>query len=237
MTVLAALLAGAAAMLLRRPRAHGDRATPSEPNGPPADRGWRRHRVPVTLATALTGPAWLGGLPGLVMGVLLAATVWAAIGRFEGAGERAAREQAARDLPTLVELLGLALAGGAPVAGALREVADAVPGGTADELRMTAARLEIGTLPAAAWAELGRRPGLDRLARALARAEQSGAPVARIVARLADDLAAERRSRVEDLARSVGVRAALPLGLFLLPAFLLLGIVPVVVTTLSGLPW
>ena len=36
-------------------------------------------------------------------------------------------------------------------------------------------------------------------------------------------------------ARAVGVRAALPLGLCLLPSFLLLGIVPLVVGMLSDL--
>jgi hypothetical protein len=40
---------------------------------------------------------------------------------------------------------------------------------------------------------------------------------------------------VEERARTVGVRAALPLGLCLLPSFLLLGIVPLVVGLLSEL--
>jgi hypothetical protein len=48
------------------------------------------------------------------------------------------------------------------------------------------------------------------------------------VARLAEHLAAEERAGVEDRARTVGIRAAVPLGLCLLPAFLLLGVVPTV---------
>ena len=48
------------------------------------------------------------------------------------------------------------------------------------------------------------------------------------VARLAEALAEDARGDVEDRARAVGVKAALPLGLCLLPAFVLLGIVPVV---------
>jgi len=35
----------------------------------------------------------------------------------------------------------------------------------------------------------------------------------------------------------VGIRAALPLGLCLLPAFLLIGIVPLVVSALTVLRW
>jgi hypothetical protein len=59
--------------------------------------------------------------------------------------------------------------------------------------------------------------------------------VARAVERLADDLAASARAEVEDRARAVGVRAAVPLGVCLLPSFLLLGIVPLVVGLVSGL--
>jgi hypothetical protein len=61
--------------------------------------------------------------------------------------------------------------------------------------------------------------------------------VAAVVERLADDLAETGRAEVEQRARTVGVRAAVPLGLCLLPAFLLLGIVPLVASLVSGLEW
>jgi hypothetical protein len=40
---------------------------------------------------------------------------------------------------------------------------------------------------------------------------------------------------VEERARSVGVKAAVPLGLCLLPAFVLVGVVPLVVSLLTSL--
>jgi hypothetical protein len=49
------------------------------------------------------------------------------------------------------------------------------------------------------------------------------------VSRLAAEVRAERRSAAEQAARRVGVLAVAPLGLCFLPAFLLLGVVPVVV--------
>ena len=55
------------------------------------------------------------------------------------------------------------------------------------------------------------------------------------MSRLADDLAAARAAEVEERARAVGVKAALPLGLCLLPAFVLIGIVPLVAALLSTL--
>ena len=54
-------------------------------------------------------------------------------------------------------------------------------------------------------------------------------PVVAAVERLADDLARAGRAESEDRARAVGVKAAVPLGLCLLPAFVLIGIVPLVV--------
>ena len=71
----------------------------------------------------------------------------------------------------------------------------------------------------------------------MSRAHQSGAPVVAAVERLADGLARTARADVEDRARAVGVKAAVPLGLCLLPAFVLIGIVPLVAGLMSGLAW
>ena len=55
------------------------------------------------------------------------------------------------------------------------------------------------------------------------------------VDRLGRELEAEHRLLAEARARAVGVKAALPLGLCLLPSLLLLGIVPLAVGLLSGI--
>ena len=49
------------------------------------------------------------------------------------------------------------------------------------------------------------------------------------VRRLAEELRARSRADVEVRARSIEVKAARPLGLCLLPAFIVLGVVPMVV--------
>ena len=64
-----------------------------------------------------------------------------------------------------------------------------------------------------------------------------GSPVVAAVERLADDLAGSARAAVEDRARAVGVKAAVPLGLCLLPSFILIGIVPLVAGLLGSLAW
>jgi hypothetical protein len=49
------------------------------------------------------------------------------------------------------------------------------------------------------------------------------------VQRLGGDLAAAARADVEAVARRVGVTAALPLGVCFLPAFLVIGVIPMAV--------
>jgi pilus assembly protein TadC len=96
-----------------------------------------------------------------------------------------------------------------------------------------AARLRLGADPAQVWGALAADPGLAPLGRTLARAHRTGSPIVAAVERLADELARSGRADVEDRARAVGVRAAVPLGLCLLPSFLLLGIVPLAVSLVA----
>jgi hypothetical protein len=69
----------------------------------------------------------------------------------------------------------------------------------------------------------------------MARAVETGASVSDALRRLAEDLQAVSRSEAEARARTVGVRAAAPLGLCLLPAFVLVGVVPLVAGTVASL--
>lgn len=80
----------------------------------------------------------------------------------------------------------------------------------------------------AGWTASSSGADVAPLVRVIARCLHTGAPLAGALDRLAADLHAERRFQVERRARSVGVRAAAPLGLCFLPAFLLVGVVPVV---------
>lgn len=231
--LLAALAAALAVALLLPPRPRARR-----PRSASAASPWlTRWRLPLASLAGVAGVAFLDGPPGVVAGVVLAGFVWVVAGRAEDPAVRRSREQVARELPQVVRLLGLALASGAPVPGALGLVAAAFPGASAEALAATRERLALGVPEEMVWEELADQPGLQPLARALARSARTGASSADVVARLADDLAERARGAVEDRARAVGIRAAVPLGVCLLPAFVLLGIVPVIAATLSGLGW
>ncbi|MDT9594761.1 type II secretion system F family protein [Nocardioides zeae] len=166
------------------------------------------------------------------------AGLWVLLRRSEPASVRRRRDLQRRDLPAFVELYGAALGSGAPTGAALETVRAALPGPVADDLAPVAARLALGVDAGVVWGALVAEAGpLAPLGRVMARAHESGAAVTPAVLDLADALAAQGRAEVEDRARTVGVRAAVPLGVCLLPAFLLLGIVPLVAAAVDGLGW
>jgi len=233
--VLVGTLTAGAVLLALRPRGARPRsgAAPSrEPvHGDRVRRG-RRAWPPLAL---LAGWAFGGGWGGLLLGAVAAVVVHHVAERAEPAAVRREREAVRRDLPVLVLLLATALRSGSATGVASRQVCSALPGPAADRLAVVGDQLALGVDPERVWAALAADPELAPLGRALARAERTGAPIAGVVERLADDLATTGRLEVEDRARTVGVRAALPLGLCLLPAFLLLGIVPLVASLIAGI--
>jgi pilus assembly protein TadC len=91
----------------------------------------------------------------------------------------------------------------------------------------------MGAEAGEAWAEVAGVPGTERLIAAAIRSSASGGALAGALGRLADDLRADRTVAIETAARRAGVLIVLPLGLCFLPAFLLAGLVPVIVALLG----
>jgi Flp pilus assembly protein TadB len=233
-TVAAVVLAVAAISLLTSP-ARRSRRPRAAARSPADERALLLRLRPGLAGLALVG-GWLflGGLVGAVGGVAAAVVAWKVLGGAESPADRRRREELERDLSTAVHLLAACLAAGAATSSAFATVATALPGAVADELEVVRHRLALGVDPAAVWRELAEHPQLGPLGRALGRAEQSGASVRAAVEGLAGELAALSRSRTDALARSVEVRAAAPLGVCFLPAFVLVGVVPMVVGVFSA---
>lgn len=194
-----------------------------------------RYRLLWALLAAIAGAVFVGGSVGVVAGAGAGVGTWLFIGRAEPPEARRLRESVRRDLPHVVSLFATALSSGAAPCDAVVMVCAALPGAAADRLSGVAARLSLGVDPVQVWESLGDDRELARLGRTMARAQATGSPVVGSVERLAEELARSARSEVEERARAVGVKAALPLGLCLLPAFILVGIVPVVAGLFSTL--
>jgi Flp pilus assembly protein TadB len=211
-------------------------APPPQARPAPVSSDWlRRWRLVWVLLAGVAAALLLGGPAGLAAAPVAGAATWVVIERAEPGHVRRDRDLARRDLPHVVGLLADALRSGQPPDDALAVVARALPGPAATRLADLVPRLRLGVDPARVWADLAADPALGPLGRALARTHRTGASVVPAVERLAHELSRSARAEVEDRARAVGVKAAVPLGLCLLPAFVLIGIVPVVAALLSSL--
>ena len=188
------------------------------------------------LLSALAGlsAAWLieqwWGLPvGLAAG--LGARRW--LRSREPSAVRQERLRTLADLPLGADLLAAALRAGAPVDRACEAVADALGGPLGARLGRIARSLRLGARPEEAWSHLADVAGTGRLVAAAVRSAASGGAFAAALERLAVDLRTDRSLAVEAAAQRAGVLIVLPLGLCFLPAFLLAGLVPVLVAVLG----
>jgi Flp pilus assembly protein TadB len=177
----------------------------------------------------------LGSTAGLLLAPVIGAVVWRWLGTLESRESRRRRAALSQALPLTVDLLAACLAVGASPGAALGQVAAAVEPPMREELAAVAARLRLGADPGTVWDELAHHAELGPLGRSLARAVRTGSSVADAMSRLAEDLRTAGRTEVEGRARAVGVKAAAPLGLCLLPAFVLIGVVPLVAGSVSRL--
>jgi pilus assembly protein TadC len=114
-------------------------------------------------------------------------------------------------------------------------VARTVPGPLGERLAEVAAGLDMGADPASAWLPITRHPATARAGRTLVRALESGAPAAEAMEGLADNARAAARAHALQRARAVGVQATLPLGLCFLPAFVAVGLVPVIASVIGSM--
>jgi Flp pilus assembly protein TadB len=185
----------------------------------------------VRAASALAAvAAWLlvGGIIGAGLGVVVALVLPVLISRLEPAGVRRERLELIRSAPLVADLLAAALLAGVPLEHAIPVVARAIGGPAGESLSDVHRRAELGEPMARAWSGLSQTPGLGGVARAVARSSRTGAPLAALLAQSAEDLRAQASAAALAEVRATAVRAVLPLGLCLLPAFALLGIAPIV---------
>jgi pilus assembly protein TadC len=133
------------------------------------------------------------------------------------------------------ELLAACLRAGMPVPGAVRAVAEGLDGPAGPALRRTAELLALGADPLQAWLPALECTATARLAKAARRSGRSGTALAESLTRLAAEVRAGAREQSEARAQRAGVLIAVPLGLCFLPAFLVIGVAPVLIGLATGL--
>ncbi len=138
----------------------------------------------------------------------------------------------------LADVLLVMTEGGVSPAVAFRRAADVLPDPLGSELRGVIRRLELGIPWRSAITEVAAHTDvkpLKRLARTLTRSQRLGTSVTSVLRTIADDLRLERRAQAEMAARQAPVKMLFPLVFLILPAFLLLTVGPVVLSTIRSL--
>ena len=181
--------------------------------------------------------------------LLLAAATWLVGGprrdrQPDGPGSRTPRRRLGRSgppewelawLPLVLDQIGTGLSAGQPLEVALAGAAPVQLPWLGEQLRQVSGLLRLGAEPAQAWAALGAEPRLRSLATVAMRSSSSGIRLAARFRELAAELRATARSTATARAERVAVWVIAPLGLCFLPAFVCLGIVPVVIGIASSL--
>lgn len=148
--------------------------------------------------------------------------------RSRSAPEASAAEET--EAATLLDLTAALLAAGVGIEASLDRLARTVPG--AQPLGRMHRALAAGAPWHQAAAHVKEHPQLSAYCEHLSFSYATGAPSARMLEAAAAQARAEQRHEAERAAGELGVKMMLPLGACFLPAFILLGVVPVILSML-----
>ncbi|MCE2525285.1 MAG: type II secretion system F family protein [Acidimicrobiia bacterium] len=172
----------------------------------------------------------------VTLGLAAAAACWLVLRRRVTRERRARGADMLAELPEALDLLSLAASAGLSVRLAVDAVAPRLAGPVGGALRRAAEQMRLGVEVAEALEALAAAPGADPLrllVRPLTDALRYGSPLGPALERASAVARTERRRAAEAAARRVPLRLLFPLTVCVLPAFVLLTIVPTVAQSLD----
>lgn len=147
------------------------------------------------------------------------------------------RDDAIADgLADVIDLFAVGLLSGRNITATTRDVSLWIDGELGEQFRRCGERVDRGRTIADALEDLAAETGppIRPLVAALVASERYGAPITHGLSQLAADSRADRHRRAEAAARRLPVVLLFPLVVCVLPAFLLVTVIPVVIDTLSA---
>ena len=160
-------------------------------------------------------------------------------GREESRRARRTRERAAHDdVPQLLDLLAAGSTAGLSAEASFRQAVACLHGPLGDDLGEVMRSVDLGVpwrQALAGHVERTGDPDLARTVAVLARTEALGVPLRDATRELAVTVRDARRADTLERARTAPVKMLFPLVFLILPAFLLLTVVPVLITTVRSI--
>ncbi|BEP12850.1 hypothetical protein acdb102_11610 [Acidothermaceae bacterium B102] len=195
----------------------------------------RRSRRLVACSAGLAVFVVSPGLPALVLGGLVALGLDRWFAALPDRTAVAAAAAARRQLPQVLDLMAAALTAGTPTDAAVALAARGCGPPLDGPLHAVGASLRLGAGAEEAWRLARDDPVLRQLARLAVRSAASGAAMADACRELAAHAREAQVLEAEAAIKRAGVLSVLPVALCFLPAFVLVGVVPIVVGLLASL--
>lgn len=178
------------------------------------------------------GPVALVTSPvGLLVGYRLPRT-------YLGMRSRRRKEEMAAALPDVVDLLAVCSHAGLNISLSLRRVVERAPGPLGKEIQRVVEEIDLGVPRARALESLASRSGLpelEALVRVLLNSERFGSQIASSLETFSADVRGRLKRSAETQARKAPVKILFPLVFLILPAFILLTVVPLLVSAFQSL--
>ena len=174
-----------------------------------------------------------------IVTVSLAVLLALAVHRFaEGRAEARRRRAMDAEIPQLLDLLAAGSAAGMSAVAGFQRSVQALRGPLGTELKASLDAVAVGARWRTELSAVTERLALPDLRRAmvvLTRTETLGTSLTGATRDLAADVRSSRRAAVAERARAAHVKMLFPLVFLVLPAFLLLTVVPVLLTTVRSI--
>ncbi|HVL50933.1 MAG TPA: type II secretion system F family protein, partial [Actinomycetota bacterium] len=152
-------------------------------------------------------------------------------------GKRRKDEMAAA-LPDAVDLLAVCTHAGLNITLSLKRVAARAPGPMGREIQRVVEEMALGVPRAQALENLADRNGLpemESLVRVLLNSERFGTQISASLEGFSEDIRSRRKRSAEEQARKAPVKILFPLVFLILPAFVLLSVVPLLISAFEAL--
>lgn len=155
-----------------------------------------------------------------------------------GSRSRRRKEEMAAALPDVVDLLAVCSHAGLNISLSLRRVVERVSGPLGREIQRVIEEIDLGVPRARALKNLAARcglPELEALVRVLLNSERFGTQIASSLESFSADVRGRLKRSAEEHARKAPVKILFPLVFLILPAFILLTVVPLLVSAFQSL--
>lgn len=176
----------------------------------------------------------VGGARGLILALAIVCALRLTLSRLETRAGRLRRRALQAQLPAGLDLMAACLRAGCHLHMAVAVVAASSASPLGEMLTSVDRALRLGADMAGAWDSGEDRLALVPVRQAVARAADSGAALATQFAAVAEDLRAAAAAAVLVRIRGLGVRLTAPLAAAFLPAFVLLGVIPVIASLITS---